>query len=121
MIAGDLEGLAERLVRAVLELWTSDAFVGLVRSAASNEEAARMFREFNARHFIGPIAEALPAPQPGLRAALASAQVVGLLMARLVVRLEPIASAEPEMLVAFYAPAVQRCLTGPLAVNQPRG
>ena len=76
-----------------------------------------MFREFNARHFVGPIAEALPVHQPELRAALAGAQVVGLLMARLVVRLEPIASAEPETLVVCYAPAVQRCLTGPLALD----
>src|SRR5438105_5661672 len=114
LIAGDLEHLAERLVRAVLELWTSDAFVGLVRSAASHEEAARMFREFNSRHFVEPVAEALPVPQAELRAALASSQVVGLLMARLVVRLEPIASADSETLVACYAPGLQRCLTGPL-------
>jgi len=114
LIAGDVEGLAERLVRGVLELWTSDAFVALVRSATSHEEAARMFREFNARHFVGPVSEALPVPQPELRAALASSQVVGLLMARLVLRLEPIASADPETLVACYAPGLQRCLTGPL-------
>jgi hypothetical protein len=31
-----------------------------------------------------------------------------------VVRLEPIASAEPETLVACYAPTLQRYLAGPL-------
>ena len=36
------------------------------------------------------------------------------MIARLVVRLEPIASADIDSLVAWYAPTLQRYLTGPL-------
>jgi hypothetical protein len=39
---------------------------------------------------------------------------MGLAMARFVIGIEPIASAEPEVLLACYAPTFQRYLTGPL-------
>jgi hypothetical protein len=42
----------------------------------------------------------------------AAAQMVGVVLLRHVVRLEPIASASPEDLVALVAPAVQRHLLG---------
>jgi AcrR family transcriptional regulator len=116
LVADGPDGLGERMLRTIVELWAShaDVFVGLVRSATSNEEAARMFREFLQHHFVGPVAEALGVPQPQLRAALVSSQFIGLQMARHIFRLEPIASADPETLVACYAPALQRCMTGPL-------
>ena len=50
-----------------------------------------------------------------LRGSLVATQVVGLMMVRYVVRLEPLASAAPEDVVRLVAPNVQRYLTGPLA------
>jgi hypothetical protein len=41
-------------------------------------------------------------------------QMVGLMMVRYVVRLEPLASAEPEDVVRLISPNVQRYLTGDL-------
>ena len=73
-----------------------------------------MMREFVTREVLGRIAEALDLPQPQLRAALVASQLVGLALARFVIRLEPIASADVETLVACYAPTLQRYLTGPL-------
>src|SRR5439155_1530190 len=49
-----------------------------------------------------------------LVAALLGSQLMGLAMARFVIKLEPIASADPELLIACYAPTIQRYLTGPL-------
>ena len=119
-LLGGVEGLGERLVRRFLHLWSSDAegmgstIVGLLRSATTHEDAAQMVREFVSREALGRIAEALDVPQPRLRAALAGSQVIGLALARYVVRVEPIASADVEMLVACYGPTLQRYLTGPL-------
>ena len=108
--------LGERLLRTFLDMWTShpDALVGLVRSATSHENAARMLREFITREALEPIARVIDMPQPRLRIGLVSSQLIGLAMARLVVRLEPIASADPETLIACYGPTLQRYLTGPL-------
>jgi AcrR family transcriptional regulator len=118
VLQGDLDGLGERLVRRFLDLWSDDgvgdSVVGLLRSATTNDDAARMVREFVAREALGRIAEALDVPQPRLRAALAASQLIGLAVGRFVVRVEPLASAGVETLVACYAPTLQRYLAGPL-------
>ena len=119
VLPGDPAGLGERLVRRFLELWSADGgsgdtLVGMLRSATTNDDAARMVREFVTREALGRIAEALDVPQPRLRAALAGSQLIGLALARYVIAVEPIAGADAETLVACYAPTLQRYLTGPL-------
>jgi AcrR family transcriptional regulator len=120
VLDGDPDGLGERLVRRFLELWSvdsggiGDTLVGLLRSASTHDDAARMVREFIAREALGRIAEALQVPQPRLRAALAGSQLIGLALARFVIGVEPLASADVETLVGCYAPTVQRYLTGSL-------
>ncbi len=119
LIAGGIEGLGERLLRSILAVWGADwaaggTLVGLIRASATNENAASMMREFFAREVIGRLAEALDMPQPRLRAGLVGSQLVGLAMARFVIRIEPIASADPETLIACYAPTFQRYLAGSL-------
>jgi AcrR family transcriptional regulator len=120
VLAGDPDGLGERLVRRFLELWSADAggigdaMVGLLRSATTHADAARMVREFISREALSRIAEALDVPQPQLRAALAGSQLIGLALARFVIGVEPLASGDVETLVAWYAPTLQRYLTAPL-------
>jgi AcrR family transcriptional regulator len=109
------DGLGERLVRRLLTLLDGDRgtpFVGLVRSAATNDRAAALLREFVQREVLGRLAAAIDAPQPELRAALCGSQMVGVVMARYVVGVEPIATAERETLVAALGPTLQRYLTG---------
>jgi AcrR family transcriptional regulator len=110
------DGLGERLLRALLALWDeptgTNPMVALVRSAAGNEQAADLLRGFVERELVGRLAAAIDAPQPKLRAALTGSQLVGLCMARYVVRVEPIASADAETLVASIGPTLQRYLTG---------
>jgi len=120
LLAGDSAGLGERLVRRFLDLWSAapggsgGAMAGMMRAAVSHEGAARMVREFITREVLERIAESLDVPQPRLRAALAGSMLVGLAMTRYLIRVEPIASADRETLVACYAPLLQRLLTGPL-------
>jgi AcrR family transcriptional regulator len=120
VLEGGVDGLAERLLRRFLETWSADpagtggALAGLIRSAASNPDAARMIREFVTREVLERIAGALDLPQPRLRAALVCSQLIGMALARFVVRVEPIAGMDAETLIACYAPTLQRYLTGPL-------
>ena len=48
------------------------------------------------------------------RATLTGSQVVGLVMARYVIGLEPLASTPPDEVAAALAPTLQRYLAGPL-------
>ena len=61
-----------------------------------------------------PLAAILDVPDAQLRANLVAAQFVGLALLRYVGRLEPLASADIETIVAVVGPTVQRYLTGDL-------
>ncbi len=116
-----VDGLGERLVRRYLQLWVDaggrSPLVALVRSASSNEQAAALVRGFVERELLGRIAAAVDAPHPELRAALAGSQMVGLVMARYIVGVEPLAHCDPETLVAAVGPTLQRYLTGDVALG----
>jgi AcrR family transcriptional regulator len=115
------DGLGERLLRRFLRLLDDPAsgspLVALVRSAATHERAAATLRGFIEREILGRMATAIDAPEPELRAALAGSQMVGVIMARYVVRVAPIAGADPETLVAAIGPTIQRYLTGDVALS----
>jgi hypothetical protein len=86
----------------------------VVRAAVSEPAAARLMREQLTRELMLPLAEALGSRDAALRANLAGSQVVGLVMARYVVGVEPLASTPPETVVAAIAPTLQRYLAEPL-------
>ncbi|GAA4349409.1 TetR/AcrR family transcriptional regulator [Angustibacter luteus] len=117
-VAGDPDHVGERLVRFFLSTWDSvegrPRIMALVAAASTHEDAARTLREFLAREVFGRVVAGLGTDVPELRGSLVASQLVGLAMARYVVRVEPLASAEPEDVVRWLAPTVQRYLTAPL-------
>ena len=123
LLEGGAEGLGERILRFFLALNDPPGaapFVALIRSASSNERAAETLRGFIVREVMGRIARALGVPDAELRATLVGSQLAGLAMARYVLRVEPIASAEHDALVAWVAPTLERYLTGDLPVRTRR-
>jgi AcrR family transcriptional regulator len=124
LLAPGLDGLGERLVHFFLETWDSPAgspLLALIRSVVASEEAAAMLREFVTREVLGRIARALEVDQPQLRASLAASTLIGMAMLRYVVKLEPLASAKPEVVAGWLGPAVQRYLTDPDVTARVRG
>ncbi|MGC4864321.1 TetR family transcriptional regulator [Micromonospora sp. DT53] len=119
VLAGDRDAVGERMVRAFLGIWDSpvgSAAQALLRSAVTNEWTARLLREFVTTQVLRRVLENLdvdPAELP-LRGSLVATQMIGLAMMRHVVRLEPVASADPETLVAAIGPTIQRYLIDPL-------
>ena len=84
-----------------------------------NEQVLRMFLlpaldPADAREVLGRIAAAAAPDRAELRASIAGSQVVGLAMARYIVRVPPLADAEREEIVAAVGPTIQRYLTGTL-------
>jgi AcrR family transcriptional regulator len=121
LLGPGLDGLGERVVRFFVGVWdepsTRGPFLALVRSVTSHEESAAMFREFITDHVLGRLAAALERPDAELRASLAASQLVGLAMVRYIIRVEPLASAGIEEVVAAVAPTLQRYLTGDVATG----
>ncbi|MFC9932494.1 TetR family transcriptional regulator [Streptomyces sp. NPDC127190] len=114
---GPVDSVGERMTRFVLGVWenpvTRTPLLAVVRSAVNNETAAAVFRRLVATQLMRRIAAQLDLPDAELRAELAAAQLVGTAMMRYVIKLEPLASADLDQIVARLAPVVQHHLTAP--------
>jgi hypothetical protein len=88
-----------------------------VRTALQGEETTGLLRELALSQVLRPLSRVLPgsAEEQLWRANLVASQVVGLLLTRYLMRLEPLASAHHPEVVAALGPTLQRYLTGPVA------
>ncbi|MER5889178.1 TetR family transcriptional regulator [Streptomyces sp. NPDC001941] len=111
------DGIGERLARYFLGVWENPAvrtpMLAVIRSALTHDAAAKVLRAFVLRRVLERVAADLDVPDPKLRAELAASHMVGIAMLRYVVRVEPLASADPEEIVKLVAPTLQRYLTVP--------
>lgn len=118
VIAEGLDGLGERIVRRFLAIWDDPAnrepLLALVRSATSHEPTSATLRQFVEREVVGRLARAIEAPEPKRRATLVASQLMGLLIARYVLALGPLARADHDTVVAAVGPTLQRYLNGDL-------
>jgi hypothetical protein len=82
----------------------------------TSEEAARMLREFLGREVFGRLAASAGAEDAQLRGALAASQMIGVVIARYVVRVPGLAEATRADLVERLGPVLQGYLVdGPVA------
>ena len=109
---------AEQLVRTLLDLWeiprVRRTMQALLRVGMSDERAADTVRLLFTEQIARRIASAVGGPEADLRAGLVATQVVGLALLRFIVRFEPIADAERELLVRAIAPTIHTYLSGDL-------
>lgn len=125
LLAADRSDLGEALLRTVLGVWDSEpgraAWVGLIRSALSDDAALALLRDFLVSSIFEPVAAALDVDDAGYRVDLVASQVVGLGIARHVMQLEPLAGRSDDELVAAIAPVLQHYLTGELGAGLGTG
>jgi AcrR family transcriptional regulator len=105
--------LAEVIVGMLENPRSRSIVLGRIRSASSHPDAADLVRETVTRD-IGRFVAALTDDQPETRAVLVGSQVVGLALARYVVRVEPLASLPAADVIDYIAPVFQHYLVGPL-------
>lgn len=118
------EGRGRYVAHAVVTLWEGPqqhVLAAFFRATLGSAARTRLLRDVVRRRILTRVAEGLPYDdgERELRAALAATQVVGFIVARYVVKLEPIASLTPAEAEALLAPAVQRHLTAPLPERHP--
>jgi AcrR family transcriptional regulator len=109
VLTGPREQIGERLVRTFLRFWEDPRlkpqFVGVIRSATTSEAGATLLRDFLSSKLFGKVAETLDVRPLNLNGA--AAQIVGVVMLRYVLEMEPMASATEDELVELLAPSIQ--------------
>ncbi len=117
-----VDGAGERLLRVFLGVWEDPAarlpLIALVRTSLGEGGPVNLLREGMLRMVFEPLTSVLPPGEAEPRAQLVASQLIGLVVGRYLLRLEPLASMTPEELVAWVAPTLQRYLDGPLPLPE---
>lgn len=119
LLAGGPGEAGERIARFTVSMWDApadrDALTCLFASAAGDARIAALLRAFLVDELFAPLARALGGDAGELRASLIATEVVGVAIARHVLRVEPLASLPADDVVRLVAPQLQHHLTAPLA------
>lgn len=111
--------VGRHIIALVVATWdaegTRNPILTLLRAATTEPKAAEMLGVFMRTRLFAPLMERLGVDRPELRTSLAASQLVGMGLARHVLRVEPLASARPADIMDWYGPTLQRYLTGKLA------
>lgn len=117
VLAAGVDGAGERLVRAFLTVWDDEQarlpLLGLVRGVF-DPEGRRLLSEGIFGVILGPVAQALGIDEPRRRIVHVASQLMGLVMLRYVLEVEPLASMAPDVVATTYGPTLQRYLDGEL-------
>ena len=114
-----VEGLGARIATTFLSVWdepeNQPRMVAMLRAVLSSQASVDVFGRHLAPMVLGPISEAVDAPDGRLRAQYVVSQLLGLGVARYVLRLEPLASTPAHEVAARIGPNLQRYLDTPNA------
>ncbi|HRQ00232.1 MAG TPA: TetR family transcriptional regulator [Terrimesophilobacter sp.] len=115
-LQGPRDQIGVNLVTAVLTVLENDKsrdrVISLLRTALGHDFAATMLRQFIMREVLHRIAKELEVDDGELRATAVATQIVGLMVVRYGVRVEPLASAPIDEVARRIGPVVQWHLTG---------
>jgi AcrR family transcriptional regulator len=105
---------ARTIVRLFLRMADGDdsrnAMLALVRSAVSNERAAAMLRGFVTEELITIVSGLTDRDDARIRASLVAAQLIGVAMLRHVAKIETLAGATQDEIIALVAPIIEQYL-----------
>ena len=110
----DRTQVGRSLVRHFLARWEGDeALVILLRSSATNGEAAQRMQEIFGTQLQPLVGSLVPAGEAGVRAGLIATQILGMALCRFVLRLPPVVEMTPDEVVGWLGPTIQRYLGPP--------
>jgi len=118
VFAPGLDGAGERLLGTVLSVWDEPEnrrpLLAFLRSSLGDPESTLLQDAF-IRVIFKSLRGQLPDGDAELRAGLVATQMLGLLVARYLLAVEPVASLPREQVVALIGPTLQRYLSDPVA------
>ena len=116
LAATDSAAIGETLVRHFLDLWEGDGVGGgmpvLLRSAASNDDAAEQLRKIFLTQVFPAVARAGPPETASMRAGLVASQLLGLALTRYVLMVRPVVVMSPDFIVRTIGATIQRYASG---------
>ena len=108
----------DTLIRHFLDLWEGPSSTGtltiLLRTSASDEDAAAKTREVFAGQVLPMLARVAEPAEVATRAGLISTQLLGLALCRYVLKVPPVVAMTPERIIACFGPLLQQHITGEL-------
>lgn len=112
-----VDGLGARIATTFLTVWdkpeNQPRMVAMLRAVLSSEASVDVFGNRLVPMVLGPISQAVDAPDGRLRAQYVVSHLLGLAVARYVLRLEPLASTPASEVAGRIAPTLQRYLDTP--------
>ena len=107
--ATDRTQVGRSVVRHFLERWEGDeALVILLRSSATNGEAAQRMQQIFGTQLQPLVATLASAEESALRAGLIATQILGMALCRFVLRLPPVVEMTRDEIVEWLGPTIQR-------------
>ena len=115
-LAGDLRSLGRRVLAVVLEMW-DDPEIGcyvlaVVAASPADQELNRLLSDVVEREIVDPLARRLAGPDARDYAVAFCSQLLGLVISRYLLRLEPAASMSVNEVLDRFGPSLQRALDG---------
>jgi AcrR family transcriptional regulator len=109
VVAGGPDGMAERLLRTFLNAWDPhrEVFSAVIRTTIGGGDTNAPMIQLARGVLIAKLLEVLEGDDRELRATLIASQLIGMATLRYVAKMEPLASAPIEDVVAAYAPSMQ--------------
>lgn len=116
---GEKEGLGVWMAREVMTRRESDP-TGLLlfQHSVTSSGTAAIIRALVMEHVVKPLGAALGGPDGELRASLIYSQLVGMGVARRLIKLDPLATAEREALIGFVGRAIQAIVDAPAEADR---
>lgn len=113
--------VGEKLIHGFLKLWDDpearEPMLAVVRSSMAYDDAARLVSEFVTTQVIGQVVKRYSTSDLELRTSLIGAQIIGILVVRYVLRIEPFASIASETVATLLGPGIDRCLDADLHLS----
>jgi AcrR family transcriptional regulator len=112
--ASDRTEVGRSLVGHFLDRWEGDeALVILLRSSATNVEAAQRMQEIFSTQLQPVVAGLVPAAEARRRSGLIATQILGVAWCRYVLRLPPVVEMTRAEIIDWVGPTIQRYLGSP--------
>ncbi|WP_039797437.1 TetR/AcrR family transcriptional regulator [Nocardia araoensis] len=124
--AAPLDRLGETILRAVVGVWDSPAgpgVVAMVRSILSGSHDPSLARAFLLEVVLERVRRRIATPEDDgrTRISLVASQMIGVLVGRKIIGVEPLSSMPAADLVAAVGPTLQRYLTGDIGQRPASG
>ena len=110
-LQGSQDGIGQRLATLFAAMMSDEKrrklMLSVMRTAVSNEHAAETLRTTVQRAVLAEIEKHIPGPDSRLKATLIGSQLIGMMMTRYIVKIEPLATEKPESIVKHLTPRLQ--------------